>query len=198
MFLYLERNRPEQPWRATVLFGARGHEPTETASYRGLMESGQLVPLYLEELAVRPGESIELSIMRLAVDREAVAVVPRVLERIHDEVADDMRRVALLESVETVMISRMPQLTKEEFIAMFQLENYRKSRLFKEWKQEGIEEGKLEGKLEGEAKGKLEGKLELVPTLHAEGYSAAKIAELLGVPVRDVQKRLRSSRSKDR
>ena len=81
---------------------------------------------------------------------------------------------------------------------MFQLENYRKSRLFKEWKQEGIEEGKLEGKLEGEAKGKLEGKLELVPTLHAEGYSAAKIAELLGVPVRDVQKRLRSSRSKDR
>ena len=88
VFLYLERNHPEHPWRATVLFGSRAFEPGPLASYRGLLDLGHLVPIYLDELAQRPGEPIGISIMRLVVDAAADRAVPVLLGRINREVPD--------------------------------------------------------------------------------------------------------------
>lgn len=72
VFLDLERNRPEQLWRATALFGTRRMAPRQTAPYESVLQSGQLVPLFLDDIDARPGDSIGLSIMRLVTDSEAV------------------------------------------------------------------------------------------------------------------------------
>ena len=122
--------------------------------------------------------------------------MPGVLGRIRQEVSDAAQRSALIGLVEEVIVSKLPQLSREEVAAMFQLGDYRKSRIFQDGKEEGKLEGELIGKLEGEQRGILETKMALIPKLHADGYATAEIAELLDVPVRDVQKLLRSSRTK--
>jgi predicted transposase/invertase (TIGR01784 family) len=81
--------------------------------------------------------------------------------------------------IETVLIYKFTELTKEEIQSMFSLSDLKETRVY----QQGKEEGKLEGKLEG----KIEGKLESVPSLLAVGLSVEQVAQALKLDVALVQ-----------
>jgi predicted transposase YdaD len=53
------------------------------------------------------------------------------------EIADESLRSDLIESIETVLIYKLPRLSREEMQVMLQLHDIRKSRVY----QEGMEEG---------------------------------------------------------
>ncbi len=78
------------------------------------------------------------------------------------------------------------QLDKEEAEMAVQL-----NEAYLAWEKATLERGKLEGKLEGKQEGKLEGKqegkLEVVPSLYSRGFNLQQIAEILDLPLEQVQ-----------
>ncbi|MEH2425438.1 MAG: Rpn family recombination-promoting nuclease/putative transposase [Nostoc sp.] len=79
--------------------------------------------------------------------------------------------------IKTILIYKLPRLSREEMGKMFGLSELKQTRFYQEVFAEGKEEGKLEGKQEG----KLEGKLETIPQLWALGLSIEQIAQALGL-----------------
>jgi predicted transposase/invertase (TIGR01784 family) len=81
--------------------------------------------------------------------------------------------------IETVLIYKLPQMTRQEIEAMFTISDLKQTKVY----QEALEEGKAEGKLEGKA----EGKLESVPFMLQLGATVEQIAEALGLPLEKVR-----------
>ncbi len=50
LFTFLEQNPDTDDWQAVVLFPRRSLEPTQTQLYRTLLNSDQVIRLYLDEL----------------------------------------------------------------------------------------------------------------------------------------------------
>jgi predicted transposase/invertase (TIGR01784 family) len=79
-----------------------------------------------------------------------------------------------------VLIRRFHELDREEIRRMFKLQDIRKTRVWQEAREEGLEEGIDQGRA-------LE-KRELVKRLRANGQSHKEIAELLGMSMDEVRR----------
>jgi predicted transposase YdaD len=86
--------------------------------------------------------------------------------------------VDLVELIETVIIYKLPRLTRQEIRAMLQVHDIRDTKVY----QEGIEEGKQEG-IASERR-------RLIAQLSARNMSPEEIADLLDVPVEFVRSHL--------
>jgi predicted transposase/invertase (TIGR01784 family) len=62
--------------------------------------------------------------------------------------------------LETVLVSKFAQLSREEIQAMFLLSDIKQTRVYQEAKQEGLQEGRQEGRQEGLQEGRQEGRQE--------------------------------------
>ena len=81
----------------------------------------------------------------------------------------------LLELIETILVYKLPNISREEIEAMFGLSELKQTRVYQEAKQEGKEEGRFEAKLEA------------VPKLLALGLSVEQIAQSLDLDIAQVQ-----------
>ncbi len=82
---------------------------------------------------------------------------------------------------------------------MFQLEDLKKTRIYQEAREEGMQEGERKGKQEGELKGKqegeLKGKLDMVPWLEQSGLSIERIANESGLDIEAVRRAAKSGKN---
>ena len=85
----------------------------------------------------------------------------------------------LLELIETILVYKFPQMSRQEIEAMFGLSELKQTRVYQEAKEEG--------KLEGEQEGKQKAKLEAVPKLLALGLTVEQIAQALDLDTAQVQ-----------
>lgn len=101
--------------------------------------------VYLDELP--QDESLNLGIIRLIVapEREAIALAQRLADRVGQ---GDRERV--IEFIETVLVYKFPEMSREEVEAMFTLCDLKQTRVYQEALQEGERRGEQRGKLEGE------------------------------------------------
>ena len=106
-------------------------------------------------------------------------------------------RRALVELIETVVIYKLPKLSREEIQAMLQVDDIRKTRVYQEAKEEGKEEGREKGREEGREEGRAlerkrqrQEKLRTIGKLAELRISPAKIAEVLELDVDVVRKAL--------
>lgn len=83
---------------------------------------------------------------------------------------DAVLQQKVLEFIETIVVYKFPNLSREEIEAMLNLNLIRETKVYQEAKEEG--------------------KLEVVPKLLERGFSIQEIAELLGVDVEAVRKNL--------
>ena len=119
--------------------------------------------------------------------------------RTKNEIGDDALRADLIELIETVIIYKLPRLSREEIEAMLQVDDIRKTRVFQEAKEEGVKEGIKKGIKGGIEKGIEKGvkqeqrrsqreKRRSVARLAAMNIPAKKIAEILELDI-DVVRR---------
>ena len=111
--------------------------------------------------------NIGVLLCRAATARELVA-------RTKSEIDDEGLRKDLVELIETVIIYKLPRLSREEIQAMLQVHDIRETKVFQEAKEEGIEE---------ERQRSLEEKRRGVARLAAMKMSAEKIAEILELDI---------------
>jgi predicted transposase/invertase (TIGR01784 family) len=155
--------------------------------YRELLQETRVQRIYLEELAESPPDSLGLATLELVSLPEA-QVLNRGRELIVRvrETGVENRQQELLELIETILIYKLPRITRKEIEAMFSLSELRQTRVF----QEALEEGRQEGEIIG--------KLASVPLLLRAGVNPKEIAASLVLSLEQVLEVARSLGDSDR
>ena len=195
IFLYIKLKQPLARWHTVVLFPTRAEDPGLSAHFAEL--SGRLSVFYLDDLEQMPKSSIGLEILKLIMEstEKAREHGRAILQKLREEPGGSEENQKLKDLVGKVLLAKFPEMTEEEFEAMYQLEDYKKSVIYQkalhEGELKGIREGELKGKREGKRAGELKGKLQAVPVLLELGASVEKIAQDLDLDVKVVRRAAR-------
>ena len=147
-FLFLKQNSGIKDWRAVVIYPDRSIAPTDREAYQVLLDSAQVQQLYLDELGERQGESVGLGLVRLVVEPEATAssLAKQLLAQSEQSVPVGLSRSGIIELIETIVVYKFPQLSRQEIETMLGLSDLKQTRVY----QEALEEGERLGELSGE------------------------------------------------
>jgi len=141
--IYLNQFKPVQDWQGVALFAKRNLDVGELTAYQQeLINSGRIKRIYLDEL---PPGSIGMGLIELIVSKEAQApeLVKTLLDRTKTEIENDREKQGIIELLETVLLSKFSQLSRQEIEAMFLVSDIKQTRVYQEAKQEGRQDGEM-------------------------------------------------------
>ena len=100
----------------------------------------------------------------------------QLIDRVQQELTDAAERKKILELVETLIIYKFPELSRQDVEQMLGLSELKQTRVYQEALEEGLEQGREEGKLAA------------VPLLLEAGMTVEQIAERLGIDLEVVRR----------
>ena len=177
LFLYLRQYKPRHPWRVVVIYPTRSIEREQSLHFGKLLSLDGVRRIYLDEL----GEAAELSLgvgaVKLVIEAEETApeLARRLIEQARQRLTDEATRRDLINLIETIIVYKLPQKSREEIEAMLGLSELKQTKVYQEAKQEGLAEGQLKAKLEA------------IPRMLQFGLSLEQIAQLQDLPLEVVQ-----------
>ena len=145
--LYLYLNKPKRNWLALVIYPHRGIEKSTSIEFLPFLNSPQLHRIYLEDYQNRTDLSPTLEFIRLiASDKQQTITRAKELANRLDKIDVDS-----LDFIETILVYKLPHLSREEIKKMLALNEVelRQTRFYQEVSAEGRQEGKQEGLQEG-------------------------------------------------
>lgn len=145
----------------------------------------------MDELGEVASLPIGIATLKLVIENEdtTITTARELINRTKQVVNLQLPQKQLLELIETILVYKLPNISREEIEAMFGLSELKQTRVYQEAKQEGKEEGKQEGRFEA--------KLEAVPKLLALGLSVEQISQVLDLDVAQVQQALQQKPLKE-
>ncbi len=163
-----------------IIYLSRSLDIGKTQRYMELLESRRVTRLYLDEL-VSQTHSIGIETVKLIIESEerAVAKGKQLIEQARVEVIDEVAQGELIQLIETIIVYKLSNKSREEIIAMLGLNEFKQTRVYQDVFHEGVEEGLQEGERRA--------KLESVPRLFALGLSVEQIATALQLDVQQVR-----------
>lgn len=184
VFLKLEQE-PTRDWQAVVFFESESLLPVVETPYEDLLASKRVKRVFLRTLPEGSKSGFGISILKLVTKpkEEILSDANLLVKRLKQEVKHKPVHAKLRELIEFVAISRLSNLSKEEIRVMLELDDYRKSKIYQEARQDGIEEGKTEMLHEN------------IRQMRSKGCDAKQISQLLGVDIKIVKKILKSASS---
>jgi predicted transposase/invertase (TIGR01784 family) len=187
LFIFLNQYKPPYPWRVVVIYPSRRIEREQPLQFRELFS--RVTRIYLDELGDKASASVGVNIVKLVIEQEQTAPeqARRLIEQAQTQITDETTKRDLIDLIETIIVYKLPQKSREEIEAMLGLSELKQTKVYQEAKQEGLVEGKQEGLAEGRQEGKLKAKLEAIPRMMQLGASLEMIAEGLDLPLNVVQ-----------
>ena len=130
--------------------------------------------IYLDEIEQEAEQSIGVGIVQLVVEskKKTGNLARQLITKARQDLPDTTLQQQIIELIETVVLYKFPNLSREELENMLGLSELRQTRVYQEARQEGLEEGLEQGQLQT--------KLEMVPWLLEVGISVEEIARRLG------------------
>ena len=113
--------------------------------------------------------------------QETVELTQELISEAKEELEDDVLAEAVVELMKAIVVYKLPNLSRQELEAMFELADLKETRYVKELRAESKEEGKTEGKIES------------VPGFLALGLTVEQIASVFGLDVEVVKKAAENS-----
>ena len=165
IFLFLYRQRWQRPWRAVVIFPSRKVDPQPSVAYQPLLDSLWVKRVYLEDLKARTDLTPGLQLMQLIIAEPELAVSQaQTLLLARGGPAADPDWKAWLDLIETIVVYKLPHLSREEIQRMLHLPDVelKQTRFYQDVFAEGRTEGHTEGRAEGRAEGQQQGEAALV------------------------------------
>jgi predicted transposase/invertase (TIGR01784 family) len=176
--LYLRQYKPVGNWQAIVIYPSRSVESSEPLAYQDWLALPKVQRLYLDELASSlqegyanaPEPSLGISLVQLVVEVEerTPEQARELIAKAQQEVGDRYVQREIIELIETIVVYKFPQKSRQELEAMLGLGDLKQTKFYQEAAQET--------------------KLEAVPRLLKLGLSVEQIAEALELPVEEVRK----------
>ena len=153
IYLYLNQTRPEQNWQAVAIFAKHSFEPKISDHVRELIDLNRIIRVYLEDWQQESG-SVGLSIVQLiCASKSNAPVMARNLGAKLQQENNAISRAQVVKFIETVLVYKFPQLSRQEIEAMFNYSDLKKTRVYRDAKQEGLQIGEQRGLQIGEQRG---------------------------------------------
>lgn len=193
-FTYLKQHDPGQLFFGVVLFATRSMDPDKLDPYQPYIDAGMLKRFYLDEIPEIESAPLGLSILYLLRQTESQAPLKarELVARAKSEIADDVLRSDLLQLIETVIIYKLANLSREEIQAMLHVDDIRKTRVYREAKEEGQQEGRQE-----ERNRQLQRDCHAISKLAAMNVTPEAIADILKLEVNFVREELTKSETSE-
>ncbi|HEV3448040.1 MAG TPA: DUF2887 domain-containing protein, partial [Gemmataceae bacterium] len=121
-------------------------------------------------------------------ESQAAVRARELILRTKQEIQDAALQHDLVELIETVVLYKLPRLSREEIQAMLQVHDIRETRVYQEAKEEGLKEGM--------EKGMEEERLRAISQMAARNMSAAQIADILGLDEQFVREQMANASTK--
>lgn len=173
IFIYLKNTELPNDWRAVIIFPNRNVDKGQTQRYRALLTSEQVTRIYLDELDFTKKQPLGIQTVQLIILSEETAAeeAKAIMSQVQAEVTDEATKQSLLELIESIIIYKFPNKTRQEIEQMLGIGSLKQTRVY----QEGKEEGKAEGKLQA------------VPAMLQLGATIEYIAEALNLEIEQVR-----------
>lgn len=177
LFLYLRQYKPPHPWQVVIIYPTRSIEREQTLQFGEMLVLNRVRRIYLDELSQVAEASVGVGVVKLVIEAEETApeLAKRLIEQAKEQLTDEVTQRDLINLIETIIVYKLPQKSREEIEAMLGLSELKQTKVY----QEALEEGKQQGKQQG--------KLEAIPRMIKFGLSLEAIAQLLDLPLEVVQ-----------
>ncbi|MEG4117137.1 Rpn family recombination-promoting nuclease/putative transposase [Microcoleus sp. N9_B4] len=185
LFLYLRQYKPLNPWRVVVIYPNRRIEHEQMLQFQELLTSQRVQRIYLDELPEAADRSLGVKVVKLVIEPAETAAeqARQSIAMARQQLSDPTVLRDLINLIETIIVYKLPQKSREEIAAMLNLSELRQTRFYQEVKQEGLEEGLEQGKQEGER----QAKLEAIRRTIGLGINLETIAQLLDLSLEFVR-----------
>jgi predicted transposase/invertase (TIGR01784 family) len=156
LFLFLKQYRPPHPWQIVVIYPHRGVEREQSLHFGEILNLASVRRIYLDELPYGDNPSLGIGVIKLVVESETAAVrtAQTLIERTREEITDQSSQRQLINLIESIIIYKLPQKSREEIEAMFGLSDLKQTRVYQEalaeGEERGLERGLEQGLQEGE------------------------------------------------
>lgn len=177
LFLFLKQYRPPHPWQIVVIYPHRRVEREQSLHFGEILNLASVRRIHLDELPHNP--SLGIGVIKLVVESEteAVRTAQTLIERTREEITDQSSQRQLINLIESIIIYKLPQKSREEIEAMFELSDLKQTRVYQEALAEGEEQGLERGLEQGLERG-LERGLEQGERLVVENLLRVRFGEL--------------------
>jgi predicted transposase/invertase (TIGR01784 family) len=153
IFIYLYRQPLQRPWRAIAIFPDRATDREPSVSFAVLLQLPWVRRVYLEDLADTPTTHWGLQLLQLII-APLPEVIPRAqaAQRAFALPPDDPQTPVFFDLLETILVYKLPQLSREEIQAMLHLPDVdlKQTRFYQDVFAEGHQEGEHKGRQLGE------------------------------------------------
>jgi predicted transposase/invertase (TIGR01784 family) len=152
LFLFLKQYQPPHPWQIVVIYPHRGVEREQSLHFGEILNLSSVRRIYLDELPYGDNPSLGIGVIKLVVESETAAVrtAQTLIERTREEITDQSSQRQLIDLIESIIIYKLPQKSREEIEAMFGLSDLKQTRVYQEALAEGEEQGLERGLERGE------------------------------------------------
>ncbi|MCC3424353.1 MAG: Rpn family recombination-promoting nuclease/putative transposase [Microcoleus sp. PH2017_01_SCD_O_A] len=181
LFLYLRQYKPVNPWRVVVIYPSRRIEHEQMLQFQELLTSQRVQRIYLDELPEAADRSLGVKIVKLVIEPAETAAeqARQSIAMARQQLSDPSVLRDLINLIETIIVYKLPQKSREEIATMLNLSELRQTRFYQEVKQEGLEEGLEQGGQQA--------KLEAIRRMIAFGMNLETIAQLLDLSLEFVR-----------
>jgi predicted transposase/invertase (TIGR01784 family) len=176
LFLFLKQYQTPHPWQIVVIYPNRRIERKQTLHFGNLLALNQVIRIYLNELGEAAERSLGVGVVKLVIEPEETAgqLARHLIEQAQQQLTDEAVQRDLINLIETIIVYKLPQKSREEIAAMLGLSELKQTRFY----QETL----------------LEMKFETMQRLLPMGLSLEQIAQALDLPLEIVQTTVRKIR----
>ncbi|EDZ95030.1 conserved hypothetical protein [Limnospira maxima CS-328] len=132
-----------------------------------------------------------VGIIKLVLESEsdAIASAINLIEQAEQTLPPESIQRDIIDIIETIVVYKLPQISREEIAQMLGLTDLKQTRFY----QEAFADGRQEGLQQGLQEGLQRERINIVLRLANLGNSAEAIAQILGLPLEEIQQILSSS-----
>jgi predicted transposase/invertase (TIGR01784 family) len=194
LFIYLKQYQPRHPWQLVVIYPNRQTERENNLHFQEMLALPNITRIYLDELSPVETASLPIKLLRLIIEPENTAsdLARELARQAEVEIPNAAVKKSLIELLETIIVYKLPQKSREEIAAMFELSDLKKTRFYQDIFEEVQAEAQAEtAKAKAEtakaiAEAKQREKVSIL-RMFSLGLSTEQIATVLDLPVAEVE-----------
>jgi len=179
LFIYLKQYQPPHPWQLVVIYPNRQTERESNIHFQEMLALPQITRIYINELSASETASLPIKVLKLVIepDNTAENFAIDLARQAETEISDSTVRKNFINLLETIIVYKLPQKTREEVAAMLRLSDLKQTRFYQEISEEIQSEEKAKTKQRDKA---------LIFRLFSLGLATEQIATAFDLPVAEV------------
>jgi predicted transposase/invertase (TIGR01784 family) len=190
LFIYLKQYQPPHPWQLVVIYPNRQTERENSIHFQEMLALPKITRIYIDELSASETASLPIKVLKLVIepDNTAENFAIGLARQAESEISDSTVRKNFINLLETIIVYKLPQKTREEVAAMFSLTNLKQTRFYQDVFAEGKAEAEAEAEAKAEAKAQAEKQRQKLAIfrLFSLGLATEQIATVFDLPVAEV------------